>query len=89
MAVLRRLVLDVLKPHQPPIYQLAEELGDIEGVESVLISVMEMDQNTQTIKVVVEGSGFSYEDIQEVIRKFGGVVHSVDEVVAGRKRFRS
>ncbi|MDA8166650.1 MAG: hypothetical protein M0Z32_02715, partial [Actinomycetota bacterium] len=33
LSKVRRLVLDVLKPHQPTILDLAVKLGDLDGVE--------------------------------------------------------
>ncbi len=83
---LTKLVLDVLKPHQPSIVELAVALAKVKGVERVDSSVLEVDAETETIKVVVEGRDLEVEAIAETIRDLGGVVHSVDAVVAEVRR---
>lgn len=85
-ATITRLVLDVLKPHQPSIVEFAVALTKVKGVERVDSSVVEVDAETETIKVVVEGKDLEVDAIAEVIRDLGGVVHSVDAVVAEVRR---
>jgi hypothetical protein len=85
-ATITKLVLDVLKPHQPSIVEFAVALTKVKGVERVDSSVVEMDAETETIKVVVEGKDLEVDAIAEVIRDLGGVVHSVDAVVAEVRR---
>ena len=85
-ATITRLVLDVLKPHQPSIVEFAVALTKVKGVERVDSSVVEMDAETETIKVVVEGKDLEVEAIAEKIRDLGGVIHSVDAVVAEVRR---
>ena len=84
MGKVLRLVLDVLKPHNPSIIQLAEELSELSGVEAVNISIYEMDQRVENAKITVEGKDIDYETVLKVIGEVGGTVHSIDEVVAGR-----
>ncbi len=84
MAKILRLVLDVLKPHNPSIIQVAGELSMLQGVEAVNISIYEVDQKVENAKITVEGSNLNYEEILVVIGENGGAVHSIDEVVAGR-----
>ena len=85
-STITKLVLDVLKPHQPSIVEFAVALTKVKGVERVDSSVVEMDAETETIKVVVEGKDLEVDAIAEVIRDLGGVVHSVDAVVAEVRR---
>lgn len=85
-ATITKLVLDVLKPHQPSIVEFAVALTKVKGVERVDSSVMEVDAETETIKVVVEGKDLEVDAIAEKIRDLGGVVHSVDAVVAEVRR---
>jgi len=47
MGKIRRLVLDVLKPHNPSIIHLADDLSELEGVEAVNVSIYEMDQRVR------------------------------------------
>jgi hypothetical protein len=80
---LRRLVLDVLKPHQPRIDVLAIALGEIEGVESVNIIRTETDSSTEGIIVTIVGGNLKFSAIEDTLRDYGSSIHSVDEVVAG------
>lgn len=77
--------MDVLKPHVPTILELAEALSQLKGINGVNISLLEVDQQTETIKVTVKGDRVDYISVESVIEDFGGVVHSIDEVVAGKE----
>ncbi len=82
---IRRLVLDVLKPHVPTILDLAEALSRLNGIHGVNVSLFEVDQQTETIKITIKGDRIDYHTVVSVIEDFGGVVHSIDEVVAGKE----
>jgi hypothetical protein len=83
--MIRRLVLDVLKPHVPTMLELANELSKLNGVNGVNLSLYEVDQQTETVKVTIQGDKIDYSAIEKVIKDFGGAVHSIDEVVAGKE----
>jgi len=85
MAKIRRLVLDTLKPHEPSIIDLADGLSEIDGVAAVNISIYELDRKVENAKITIEGDDLSYNMILSVIEDMGGAIHSVDEVVAGKK----
>jgi hypothetical protein len=53
MATIRRLVLDTLKPHEPSIIDLANELSELEGVVAVNISIYEMDRKVENAKITI------------------------------------
>ena len=78
---LEKLVLDVLKPHKPSVVELGRALSELEAVRSVNITLSEVDVDTETVKIVVEGNGLNYEEIKKVIKRFGAAIHSIDEVV--------
>jgi hypothetical protein len=84
MGKIRRLVLDTLKPHEPSIIEMAGRLSDLEGVESVNISVYEIDRKVENVKMTLEGKNIEYAQVEEVIREMGGAIHSIDEAVAGQ-----
>ena len=84
MAEIRKIVLDVLKPHDPDISQLALQLAGLNGVDGANISVYEMDKEVENIKVTIEGPSLNVSEINDVIAKASGTVHSIDEVVAGK-----
>ncbi len=85
MAGLRRLVLDVLKPHEPGNIVLALKLSELENVDGVNLSLYEIDQTTENIKITIVGNDMNFEKIRKVIEDLGGVIHSIDEIVAGNK----
>lgn len=83
---IKRLVLDVLKPlKEPSIVDLAIEISRIKGVEGVNVTVMEVDVETMTLTVTIEGDDISFEEVKRVIEDSGAVIHSIDQVVAGEK----
>lgn len=82
-ANLRRLVLDVLKPHNPSLPEFAAKLSSIPGVAGVNVALIEIDKDTETIKITIDGE-LKYPVIRSAIEEWGGVVHSVDEVMAGK-----
>lgn len=84
MGKIRRLVLDVLKPHEPTIIELASQLSELDGVEAVNISIYEIDLRVENAKITIEGENINYEIVDYVIQENGGTVHSIDEVVAGK-----
>ena len=73
--------MDVLKPHSPPLPEFASFLTELEGIEKVEISLVEMDEKTESLKVVLTGSAIEYVALKEHVGKQGAVVHSVDHVV--------
>jgi uncharacterized protein len=82
---IKRLVLDVLKPHHPTIIEVAKRLSVVEGVAGVNIAVHEVDQETESIKITLEGPAINYDQVLETIESVGAAVHSVDMVSAGSK----
>jgi hypothetical protein len=80
---IRRLVLDVLKPYEPSIVDLARQLSNIEGVDGVNINIYEIDRKVENAKVIIQGKDIIYDEILKVIQDNGGAVHSIDEAVAG------
>lgn len=82
--VIRRLVIDVLKPHEPPVVELTTDIAEVGGVEGVNASLMEIDEEVENLKLTVEGE-IEFDEIKSEIEDKGASVHSVDEVAAGEK----
>jgi len=82
MAIVKRILLDVLKPHQPGALEFAQTLADLNPGYRVNLRVEEVDENTESIIVVIEGKNIHFEEIDQAIKKMGGTIHSVDEVEA-------
>ena len=83
--MIRRLILDVLKPHKPNVVEVSEALSHLEGVEGVNIIINEIDQQVENAKVIVAGIAINFEEIQEKLEEFGATIHSIDEVAAGKR----
>ncbi|MDH5438501.1 MAG: DUF211 domain-containing protein [Candidatus Bathyarchaeota archaeon] len=83
--MLRRLVLDVLKPHSPNVIELSEALSKLDGVEGVNIIIYEIDQKVENAKVIIGGSGIDFESVKKKLEEMGATIHSVDEVAAGER----
>ncbi len=84
VAGIRRLVLDVMKPHEPDNMFLALKLSEVENVDGVNLSLMEIDQSTETLKITIVGNDINYKEVKKVIEDMGAAIHSVDEIVAGK-----
>lgn len=82
---IRRIVLDVLKPHTPRLTDLAIMLTRDERVNGVNLTVKEVDANTESITITLEGDDLQFETIKEVLQQAGAVIHSIDQVVAGKR----
>ena len=80
MAFLKRLVLDVLKPHQPNALEFSCNLAEVGNDYHVVLTVIEVDENTETIQIVIEGSDINFEAIQSAITSMSGSLHSIDVV---------
>ena len=76
----RKLVLDILKPHQPNALEFAQTLAAVGPDYRVHLTVLEVDESTETLGVVVEGRALNFDAIEAAIDKMGGSLHSIDEV---------
>ena len=82
---IKRIILDVLKPHAPSIIEMAGVIGGLEGISGVNISLEEVDKDTDSVKITIEGKNISYEEVDKAISGCGAVIHSIDGVAAGMK----
>ena len=85
MSRIRRLVLDVLKPHKPSIIELSKRVSVTKGVFGVNCSLDEVDQDTETVKITIEGDNINFDAVASAIESTGGVIHSIDCVSTGKK----
>jgi hypothetical protein len=80
MARIRKLVLDVLKPHHPNALTFAAALADLGTDYKVKLTVVEVDEKTETTSLVLEGGDIQFDLIIEAIEQMGASMHSIDEV---------
>jgi hypothetical protein len=83
MVPLRQLVIDVLKPHEPTMLSVAQDIADSDGVNGVNAILLEMDEEVRNIKFTIEGDDIDYDGVNGVIEDTGARVHSVDKVACG------
>ncbi len=85
MTDIRRLVLDVLKPHRPSIVEVSRKLTTIRGVEGVNCTLDEVDSETESVRVTIEGTAIDFDKVEEALRESGAVIHSIDSVAVGKR----
>lgn len=81
MPELRRIVLDVLKPHQPNVLDLCAAIATLGSDYRVYIEVIEVDEKTETVMIDIEGDRLDFDRIEGSIRGLGATVHSIDKVL--------
>jgi hypothetical protein len=80
MSIVKRVVLDVLKPHQPNVLEFAQIIAG-QGIGCrVQVTVLEVDEKTESLRVVIEADSVQFDAVQEVIAHVGASLHSIDEV---------
>jgi hypothetical protein len=75
-----KIVLDVLKPREIPVYHLATSLAELENVQLVTVDVIEVDVKTETVKLTVEGTNLDINDVLRHLEETGCSVRSIDSV---------
>ncbi|MEF8788527.1 MAG: DUF211 domain-containing protein [Haloarculaceae archaeon] len=85
MVAVRRLVIDVLKPHDPPLVEFARRVSEVDSVEGISASLIELDNEVQNVKLTFEGTDLDVESVEGAVERIGGTVHSVDEVACGER----
>ena len=80
MTDMRRIVLDVLKPHEPNGVDFTRAIANLSPDYQVRLTVIEVDEKTESVIMVIEGENIDFEPISELIKKLGASVHSIDEV---------
>lgn len=80
MSIVKRVVLDVLKPHQPNVLEFAQTIAGQGMGCRVQVTVLEVDEKTETLRVVIEADSLRFDAVQEVIADVGASLHSIDEV---------
>lgn len=80
MVHVKRIVLDVLKPHDPNGLEFTTAIAEkIPGCR-IKLTVTAMDAKTESVILVVEGEDLHLQVISQVIGSLGGSIHSIDEV---------
>jgi hypothetical protein len=86
---IRRLVLDVLKLHEPSLVDFTLSLEELEHIDAVNVTLTEVDSKTESVKIVLEGTSLDFELIDKKLKEMHSSIHSVDQVVAGKRVLES
>ena len=87
---IQRLALDVDKAiSKPSIPDIAEAIEKVPGVEGVSVVVDGIDVETVGMNITVEGQQLDYKKIITAIENTGAVVHSIDQIQAGKRIIES
>ena len=72
MAPVRRLVLDLMKPYDPPTVDFAKAVADIEGIHGVNAMLIEVDEKVENLKMTIEGDDIDIDEVTNAIERLGG-----------------
>ena len=85
-APLRRIVLDILKPIKGlSIIDVGREIASLPGIDGVNITVREIDVETVTLSMTIEGEDIDFSSVKDKLEELGCIIHSIDQVVAGKR----
>ncbi len=87
MAMIKHIVLDVLKPHLPNTLDFAIALADQLGNSRVEVTVIEIDQQTDSLEVRIQAEAIDFAAVTEIITGLGASIHSIDQVEAVTEGF--
>lgn len=77
---IKELVLDVLKPLTTSLPEFAIFLGELPNVSCVVVILVERDERTESLEVILYGPDINFEGLNEYMSRYGAVIHSVDKV---------
>lgn len=78
---IRTVILDVLKPFQPVLSDFALFLAGLDNISKVDISVVEMNEDTMSLKVTIDGVDIDFDKLRDVMLKQNAIIQSLDRVV--------
>jgi len=80
MVLVKRLVLDILKPHQPNSLEFSRTLAEVGDDYQVNLTVIEIDENTESVEVEIRARDIDFDAVQAAITEMSGSLHSIDVV---------
>lgn len=82
MGRLTKVVLDTIKPLKgPTIVDIAKTVSSLDGIKIVNVKVNEVDMQTITMTIIIEGDNIDFDKVKEKLDELGVVIHSIDEAV--------
>ncbi len=84
MVVVKKIELDVLKPHKPSILELSSELSKVDGVSNCNIEIKEVERDVESVIVIIDGKDIDIDAVEKIIKKNGATIHNIDKVTTGK-----
>lgn len=88
MSEVRRIVVDVLKPHDPSLVAFTQHVVEAVSVTSASATLLEHDKEVQNVEITVDGEALDYPAVEAAVEDLGGTVHSIDHVACGEESLR-
>lgn len=86
MVSIKRVVLDVLKPHQPNALVFSQAIAKVGADYQVRLIVLDVDENTESVQVEIRSRAVDFSAVQIAISDMGASIHSIDEVESQSER---
>ncbi len=80
MIKIKRLILDILKPHKPNALEFASSLAESGDNIKVKLSVTAVDEKTESVEIEIEDENIDFNALSTRITELGASIHSIDEV---------
>jgi hypothetical protein len=64
---------------------MASKLVVLSGIDNVSVSLAEIDQSTESVKIAIEGQEVNLDSVRKHLEELGAVIHSIDEVKVGKR----
>jgi uncharacterized protein len=80
MVKVKKLILDILKPHQPNALDFSQVIAATGDDYRVHVTVLEVDERTESLQLVIEGNNIDFDALHQAVNDLGGSLHSIDEV---------
>lgn len=75
-----KIVLDVLKPHQPNSLRFAQAIAGVGDDHRVSLTVVEVDEHTETVQMSIAAPAVDFDAVEAAVRDMGASIHSIDQV---------
>lgn len=84
--MIKKIILDVLKPQNPTIIEFSQELVKIPGVKSIEVTNVELDREVEKIKLIIVGKISNFSLVRKVIENLGASIHSIDGILVEKSK---
>ena len=85
MAVIRRLVLDVLIPLNIPSSTIALKLSKLSGVDGVDVLITAVEHKVEKAKITMEGDNIDLDATKKLLDKTGVSLQGIDRITCGKR----